>query len=216
MQNITLSLVLIIVCMPEGLPVTVDLSLAHSTKHMDTQENILVRNLDAPEMMGKVTEICTGLTGTLTESEFSVGRLFAQQRMIKNSRRDTLTHCQLTDPVVDLIVESIMWNSDCHMELTPEAMYAPKGNDTECAFLKWLQDAEVDVHKHCLTRQHNECARIPFDSVVKRSIVAVNHPFMNDTVRVYIKGAPEVVLATCTAEFSDSGDKTPIEEARVD
>jgi len=96
MQNITLCIVLIIACMPDGLPVCVDLSLAHSTRHMDVNEDILVRNLDAPEKLGKITEICTGLTGTLTETDFAVGKLFSQTRMVKNSRRDTLTHCQLT------------------------------------------------------------------------------------------------------------------------
>jgi magnesium-transporting ATPase (P-type) len=101
------------------------------------------------------------------------------------------------------------------MELTSSAMYAPKGNDTECAFLRWLQDAEIDVHKHILDRHSIERVRIPFDSFEKRSIAAVAHPNMQDTVRVFVKGAPEVVLATCTEEFADSGDKVPMDEERV-
>jgi len=101
------------------------------------------------------------------------------------------------------------------MELTKEAMYSPKGNDTECAFLRWLQDAEVDVHRHCLARQSLERVRIPFDSFEKRSIVAVQHPSLHETIRVFVKGAPEVVLASCSSEFSDSGEKVPMEQDRI-
>lgn len=60
-----------------------------------------------------------------------------------------------------------------------------------------------------------ERARVPFDSVEKRSIVAVEHPNLHETVRVYTKGAPEVVFASCTEEFSETGEKIPMEEGRV-
>lgn len=71
-QNITLFIVLIMVAIPEGLPMTVSISLAHSTTRLYTSEAILVRKLDAPERMGQITEICTGLTGTLTTGDMTV------------------------------------------------------------------------------------------------------------------------------------------------
>jgi len=98
------------------------------------------------------------------------------------------------------------------MELNDDAFYVPVGNETECAYLRWLQDAEVDVHYHCQSRLERELARIPFNSNNKRSIVAVQHPNMADTVRIFVKGASEVVMPNCTEEFDSNGDKMPFDE----
>jgi len=66
----------VIVAVPEGLPLAVTISLAYSVMRMK-DDGILVRNLDSPEMMGKVDEIITGKTGTLTKSEMKVDQFYA-------------------------------------------------------------------------------------------------------------------------------------------
>lgn len=211
-QNITLCMVILLVAIPEGLPMSVSISLAFSTTRMYKYENILIRNLDAPERMGQITEICCGLTGTLTSGDMKVQKFYAEQKMINNSRKDTIMHCEMKDETLLLLRESMLYNTSCHMEINENSFYVPKGNDTECAFLRWLQDAEVDVHGHCQGRQACEVGRIPLTSYTKRSIVAIKHPNMEDTIRIFIKGAPEVVLNQCTETFDSNGDKIQLDD----
>ena len=70
-DNLTLSITIIIVAVPEGLPLTVSLALAYSVRRMK-DDQILVKNLNSPEVMGSVEEICTGKTATLTKNEMKV------------------------------------------------------------------------------------------------------------------------------------------------
>jgi len=211
-QNITLFIVLIMVAIPEGLPMSVAISLAHSTTRMYKKEKILVRHLDAPERMGQITQLCTGLTGTLTTGEMSVIKFYAQKKTILNSRKDTIRHCELTDETLKLIQEGVLWNTEVHMELNENSFYVPVGNDTERGYMRWLQEAELQVHDHCKNRAQHEVGRIPFNSIAKRSIVAIRHPDMEDTIRVYVKGAAESVLPFCTNEYNEDGEKAPLED----
>jgi len=75
-QDLTLIIVIIIVAVPEGLPMTISLSLAYSVMRMKN-EGVLVKNLDSPEVMGSVEEICTGKTATLTKNEMKVDSFYA-------------------------------------------------------------------------------------------------------------------------------------------
>jgi Ca2+-transporting ATPase len=72
----TITLTIIIVCIPEGLPLTIAISLAFSVQRMQ-KDHVLVRNLNSPEVMGSVEEICTGKTGTLTKEEMKVVEFYA-------------------------------------------------------------------------------------------------------------------------------------------
>jgi Ca2+-transporting ATPase len=91
---ITLSITIVIVAVPEGLPLTIAISLAYSVMRMKN-DKILVRNLDSPEVMGRVDEICTGKTATLTKNEMSVAQFYAQTLLIRNTRKNTLFNCEL-------------------------------------------------------------------------------------------------------------------------
>ena len=75
-EMFTLSITIIIVAVPEGLPLAITLSLAYSVMRMRS-DGVLVRNLNAPEVMGRVDEICTGKTGTLTKSEMKVDQFYS-------------------------------------------------------------------------------------------------------------------------------------------
>lgn len=86
--QINVCVILIVVSVPEGLPLTVGVSLAFSVKKM-LADKILIRALDGPEKMGAVGEICTGKTGTITKGKMKVSSYHVEGRNIINSRPNT-------------------------------------------------------------------------------------------------------------------------------
>ena len=94
-EHINLVVVLIVVCIPEGLPLTVGLSLAFSVKKMFA-DGILVRKLDAPERLAGCEEILCGKTATITSNEMTVAHFYLEGNQFKNARKDTFFHCELT------------------------------------------------------------------------------------------------------------------------
>lgn len=91
---INIIVVLIVVSIPDGLPITIGISLAFSVKKMYSQK-ILVRKLDAPEKMGSIQEICCGKTGTLTRNQMKVSQFYSESKLIINNRKDTFDKCEL-------------------------------------------------------------------------------------------------------------------------
>jgi P-type E1-E2 ATPase len=136
-EDLTLVIVVIIVAVPEGLPMTISLSLAYSVMKMK-EDGILVKNLNSPEVMGSVEEICTGKTATLTKNEMKVVQFYAQSLHIKNTRKNTLFNCELVENMIELIKESILFNCEARIEMDEKAMYVPVGNGTEVGFIKFL------------------------------------------------------------------------------
>lgn len=92
MRSVTLAVTLIIVAVPEGLPLAVGIAVAYSITRM-RKDKILVRNLNSPEAMGGVEEICTGKTNTLTTGEMKVVQFYTQSRQIGITRKNTLFNC---------------------------------------------------------------------------------------------------------------------------
>jgi len=211
-EDITLAFVVIVVAIPEGLPLTVMISLSGSVIKMFDKDKILVRDLSAPEKMGEITEILCGKTGTMTTEEMEVISCFAQNCHISMFRKDTVLNCAFSDTTVDFLKESILWNTEAHIEITDNSFYVPTGNGTEVSLIKWLQGAEIPVHKIMLEREGRVRAWIPFDTKLKRSIIAVAHPLIEHTVRVYIKGAPETIIENCVAHFDQTGNKLPFDQ----
>ena len=127
-------------------------------------------------------------------------------------RKDTVLNCAFSNETVDMLKESILWNTQAHIEMTENSFYVPQGNGTEVSLIKWLQGAEIPVHKIMLERENNIRAWIPFDTKLKTSIIAIAHPYIEHTVRVYIKGAPETVVNNCVAHFDQTGNKLPFDQ----
>lgn len=207
----TVSIAVIVVAVPEGLPLTITLSLAYSVMRMK-KDGVLVRNLDSPEVMGRVDEIVTGKTGTMTKSEMKVDQFYAQSLLIRNTRKNTLFHCELFDRVIDLIQESILYNCDARIEMSDKAYYEPVGNGTEVGLIKFLQDAEIPVHELIKKKLGRIETIIPFSTIRKKSLVAVRHPDHDDLIRVYIKGAPEVVVSKCSRTYHVDGKVIPMDD----
>ncbi len=89
------SLILLIVAIPEGLPMTVAVSLAYSVLQMNEDDNLLVRDLNAVETVGQLTDLCLGKTGTMTTEEMQVVSFYTQNMHVLNSRKNTFLNCDL-------------------------------------------------------------------------------------------------------------------------
>ena len=165
-----MAVTLIVMAVPEGLPMAVTLALALNMRRM-LKSNNLVRKLQASETMGAVTVICTDKTGTLTENRMKVNDV----RCLKEEGRDSAISHQPS-----ALFKAIALNTTAMHDV---------GNPTEQALLQWLMEQGVD-YQH-LREENTITAREPFSTERK---------YMSTTVgdTIYIKGAPEVVMARCT------------------
>lgn len=133
-----LSITVIVVAVPEGLPLAVTISLAYSVAKM-RKENNLVRRLDASETMGGANEICTDKTGTLTKNQMTVQQVYLNdQVIIGRPARFTETYRS-----ADLITQGVLFNCSARIEKTPSGHLEPKGNCTEVGLIKYLMTAGI-------------------------------------------------------------------------
>lgn len=93
-------------------------------------------------------------------------------------------------------------------------MYVPVGNGTETGLIRFLQDAEIPVHEIIKRKLNKIQTTIPFSSIRKRSVVAMHLPD-TDMVRIYVKGAPEVVLHKCVKTFAVDGSKSHLTDEEI-
>ncbi|MBR5296521.1 MAG: calcium-translocating P-type ATPase, PMCA-type [Parabacteroides sp.] len=171
---------LIVVSVPEGLPMSVTLSLALSMNRM-LKTNNLVRKMHACETMGATTVICTDKTGTLTQNQMQVHE--TQFYNLKNQQLGG-------DELSNLIKEGISVNSTAHLDFSEEKIKT-LGNPTEAALLLWLNNQQENY------LEHRENARIidqlTFSTERKYMATIVQSPLLGKRV-LYVKGAPEIVL----------------------
>ncbi len=176
LQTFMIAVTLIVVAVPEGLPMAVTLSLAYSMRRM-LKTNNLVRKMHACETMGATTVICTDKTGTLTQNRMQVH----ETKFFGN-------------PSQQVIDEGIAVNSTAQLDLsgaTPEVL----GNPTEGALLLWLNGRGVDYME--LKDNTQRIDEIPFSTERKYMATLVKSP--DGRTRLYVKGAPEIVFAMCAA-----------------
>mmetsp|Transcript_23024 Transcript_23024/g.31395 ORF Transcript_23024/g.31395 Transcript_23024/m.31395 type:complete len:541 (+) Transcript_23024:427-2049(+) len=204
-EDIILGIIIIMVAIPEGLPLTISIALAYSVKRMYNKDRILLRDQQAPEKMGQVEEFCTGKTGSLTTEEMKVVKFYAQFCLVLNSRKNTIHECQINTDTVQLMKESIIYNSSVNIEMNEDAFYVPVGNSTEVSLFKFLQDAEIPVHEIIRNKEGRVLYEDAFSTIRKRSLVALKHPDIEGIVRVYVKGAPEIVIEKCSHFFGPTG-----------
>ena len=124
--HINLIVVLVVVSIPEGLPLTIGVSLAFTVMRMYS-EKILVRKLDAPEKMGSVDELLVGKTSTITKNDMKVTQFFCENRHIKATRPDTLLNCELSVDAITRIKECVLYNCDARIEMDA-TQYVPVGS----------------------------------------------------------------------------------------
>ena len=192
--------VIAVVSIPEGLPLAVGVSLAFSVMKMH-DDKLLVRKLDAPEKMGAVEEILCGKSGTITTAKMKVAVMNIQGMEINNTRKDTLENCKLSPETLDLVKQSILYNTEARVEMD-HTTYVPVGNSTEVSLLKFLQAAEVPVHLMIQRKLGRVRAHSPFSPELRRSAIAVDSPEHSGEVYIYVKGAPEYIIDLCDRQIS--------------
>ncbi len=186
LNSVMIAITLIVVAVPEGLPMSVTVSLALSMRRM-LRENNLVRKLHACETMGAATVICTDKTGTLTQNRMTV----VEHRFGGAATTDPGTEKQGLD---EAIARSIAVNSTA--ELTEQdGRLAPLGNPTEGALLMWLQREGYDYRQ--LRSEARVVGQQPFSTETKYMQTEVVEA--DGTHIIYQKGAPELLLARCEA-----------------
>ena len=187
-----MAVTLIVVAVPEGLPMSVTLSLALNMRRMLATNN-LVRKMHACETMGAITVICTDKTGTLTQNLMQVHE--PNFYGLKDGGKLT------DDDISRLIAEGISANSTAFLEETGKGE-KPKGvgNPTEVALLLWLNSQKRNYLE--LREGARVLDQLTFSTERKFMATLVKSPLIGKKV-LYIKGAPEIVLGKCKKVILD-------------
>lgn len=178
LKTLMIAVTLVVVSVPEGLPMAVTLSLAYSMRRM-LKTNNLVRKMHACETMGATTVICTDKTGTLTQNQMRVDSLQLYGLDEKSSA----------------VSEAMALNSTAQLDFTDPNHPTVLGNPTEGALLLWLCQHGVDY------RELRDCSNIvdqlPFSTERKYMATVVDSALMPGRRILYVKGAPEIVFGMC-------------------
>ncbi len=192
LQYFMMAVTLIVVAVPEGLPMSVTLSLALNMRRMLSTNN-LVRKMHACETMGAITVICTDKTGTLTQNLMQVYE--ANFGGLKNGSELG------NDDLSRLVMEGISVNSTAFLEEGASGE-KPKGvgNPTEVALLLWLNEQGKDYL--ALREQATVIDQLTFSTERKFMATLVHSPLLGKKI-LYVKGAPEIVLDKCKEVILD-------------
>lgn len=221
LDMLTTSVTIVVVAVPEGLPLSVTIALAYSMKQM-MYENNLVRHLAACETMGGATTICTDKTGTLTQNEMTVMRgLLARQQFeftgAKGHDADVvkkIMHNSATpSPLLQFVAESISLNSTAakkRVSVGPgQSVLKYVGNKTEQAMLLFVERFGLDPQVFRAKYKSDQVHAYPFTSAKKRMTTCVK---VDGALRHHVKGASEMVVEEC--RYVHTGTSTePITEA---
>lgn len=178
LQTLMIAVTLVVVSVPEGLPMAVTLSLAYSMRRM-LKTNNLVRKMHACETMGATTVICTDKTGTLTQNQMRVDdvQLYG------------------VSPNSSAVAESMALNSTAQLDFTDPDCPSVLGNPTEGALLLWLYEHGTDYRE--LRENSTIVDQLPFNTERKYMATVVDSALMPGRRILYVKGAPEIVFAMC-------------------
>ncbi|XP_071774823.1 plasma membrane calcium-transporting ATPase 3b isoform X1 [Centroberyx gerrardi] len=194
----------LVVAVPEGLPLAVTISLAYSVKKM-MKDNNLVRHLDACETMGNATAICSDKTGTLTTNRMTVVQTYlgdVHHRVVPDPG-------QVSPRTLDLVVNAIAINSAYTSKIMPPdvegGLAKQVGNKTECGLLGFVLDLQQDyapvreqIPEEILYKVYT------FNSVRKSMSTVIKLP--DGSFRLYSKGASEILLKKCSYIMDANGE----------
>ncbi len=178
LQSIMLAVTLVVVAVPEGLPMAVTLSLAYSMRRMLRTGN-LVRRMHACETMGAVTTICTDKTGTLTANRMEVA----------DSLLGSMSHADM-----EQLWQGIAMNSTANIDRSGSRP-SVVGNPTEGALLLWM-DADQSAPRIETLREAKIVAQLPF-STERKFMATIYRPTGSTNEITFVKGAPEILLDRC-------------------
>jgi Ca2+-transporting ATPase len=199
--------IIIVVAVPEGLPMSVTVSLALAMRKM-TRANALVRQLVACETVGSATVICTDKTGTLTQNRMEVARLCWDGHTMDRGHPEWATllsrHPLGSSGAVDWFILNAAINSTANL-MQENGKLVPVGNSTEAALLQWLQEIGIAYHK--LRLQFPALYQVHFSSDRKRMTTVVRR---GEELVKLVKGSPERLLEHSTRYESSTGGLLPL------
>jgi len=182
LESLMIAVTLIVLAVPEGLPMAITLSLAYSMRRM-LRTNNLVRKMHACETMGAATVICTDKTGTLTQN-----RMLVSEMLVADGADDAL------------FAEGIAANSTAHLDFSNADAPQAVGNPTEGALLLWLWGKGQDYRT--LRRAAQTLSELPFSTERKFMATLVRSAAAAGKRMLYVKGAPEIICRMCDLDAS--------------
>ncbi|XP_011506294.1 PREDICTED: plasma membrane calcium-transporting ATPase 2 isoform X2 [Ceratosolen solmsi marchali] len=203
-RHLIIGVTVLVVAVPEGLPLAVTLSLAYSVKKM-MKDNNLVRHLDACETMGNATAICSDKTGTLTTNRMTVVNSYLCEKLSKS----VPSFSEIPSHVGQLLMQAISINSAYTSRIMPSQdpteLPMQVGNKTECALLgfvvalgKSYQTVRDDNPEDTFTRVYT------FNSVRKSMSTVI--PRQGGGYRLFTKGASEIIMKKCAFIYGRDGN----------
>ncbi len=193
MNAITLAMTVIVVAVPEGLPMMITVVLSSNMKRM-LKDNVLVRKLVGIETSGSVNVLFTDKTGTLTKGQLRVKTFISGD----NQEYTDLPALRKHQPLWELVRVSALYNTAASLSQQGKHKVAIGGNATERALLDYVGKYAADPSII------NKIKSIPFDSAKKYSAAEIRTAASHCT---FIKGAPEKILPYCTTYYDENGQK---------
>lgn len=184
LHALTLAVTVIIVSVPEGLPLMVTLVLSSNMRRM-LKKNVLVRKLVGIETAGSLNYLLTDKTGTLTKGTLEVNSIIMQNKIYHKFSSIENKKYQ------DLIYKSIYYNNSSNYDINGKVI---GGNSTDNCLLRFISE---DLSYNCKILKY-----IPFDNSKKYSLVTIE----DKSKETYIKGAPEYLISQCTKYYNENGE----------
>ncbi|OEL26213.1 Calcium-transporting ATPase 1, plasma membrane-type [Dichanthelium oligosanthes] len=213
LEFFAIAVTIVVVAVPEGLPLAVTLSLAFAMKKM-MNDKALVRHLAACETMGSATTICSDKTGTLTTNHMTVVKacICGKIKDVSSSSETKTLPSELPSSVVAMLLQSIFNNTGGDVVLNQDGKREILGTPTETAILEFGLSLGGDFNA---VRKASTLVKVePFNSAKKRMGVVIQLP--GDALRAHCKGASEIILASCTKYLDEHGNVVQLDGATVD
>jgi Ca2+-transporting ATPase len=213
LEHFAIAVTIVVVAVPEGLPLAVTLSLAFAMKKM-MNDKALVRHLAACETMGSATTICSDKTGTLTTNHMTVVKacICGNIKEVNNPKNASDLCSELPETVVKTLLESIFNNTGGEVVIDQDGKYQILGTPTETALLEFALSLGGNFKAK---RDETKIVKMePFNSTKKRMCVVLKLP--GGGCRAHCKGASEIVLAACDKFMDETGAVVPLDKTTAD
>ncbi|XP_028806922.1 calcium-transporting ATPase 1 [Neltuma alba] len=209
LEFFAIAVTIVVVAVPEGLPLAVTLSLAFAMKKM-MSDKALVRHLAACETMGSATTICSDKTGTLTTNHMTVVKACICRKIkdVGSSRISFDFLTDIPDSAMRILLQSIFNNTGGEVVRDKNDKIEILGTPTESALLEFGLSLRGDFLRE---RQMSKIVKVePFNSLKKRMGVVLELP--DGSFRAHCKGASEIILAACDKVIDSNGKVVPLDE----
>ena len=205
---------IVVVAVPEGLPLAVTLSLAFAMKKL-MQERALVRHLSACETMGSASCICTDKTGTLTTNHMVVEKVWASgaAQTVSTAKGFDELRLSVSENFTRVLLEGVFHCSGSEVVTSKDGRTSVMGTPTETAILEF----GLEVEKYTKV-EHAAAKKLkvePFNSVKKTMAVVIASPNAAGHPRAFLKGASEVVLSRCSSVIDGTGSVEKLTDAKA-